>query len=230
MNPSRTNIVLGLMLAAVVLLAAAAQVDHSRPNYELLPAMKRSPASDAYAANDVFANGRTLQTPVAGVIARGELPLHYAATPEDAQRAGDELQNPFNHADAQWLEASVERGARVYAVFCIACHGPSGAGDGPVAQRGFPPPPPLPTGKSAQMKDGQLFHILTYGQGSMAPMAAQLTRDRRWDVVNFVRSLQISADAPPAAETTKNSTVAPSVAIGESKEANSAPQSAGETP
>ena len=40
------------------------------------------------------------------------------------------------------------------------------------------------------MKDGQLFHILTYGQGSMAPMAAQLSRDRRWDVINFVRSLQ----------------------------------------
>ena len=40
------------------------------------------------------------------------------------------------------------------------------------------------------MKDGQLFHILTYGQGSMSSMAAQLSRDRRWDVINFVRSLQ----------------------------------------
>jgi len=93
------------------------------------------------------------------------------------------------------LNASIQRGAAVYGVFCVSCHGPKGAGDGPVAKRGFPPPPPLPAGKSAKMKDGQLFHILTYGQGSMAPMAAQLTRDRRWDVINYVRSLQTSA--PP---------------------------------
>ncbi len=43
------------------------------------------------------------------------------------------------------------------------------------------------------MKDGQLFHILTYGQGSMSPMVAQLSRDRRWDVINFVRDMQQKA-------------------------------------
>ena len=41
-----------------------------------------------------------------------------------------------------------------------------------------------------QMKDGQLFHIITYGQGSMASYAAQLPPDRRWDVINYVRGLQ----------------------------------------
>ena len=43
------------------------------------------------------------------------------------------------------------------------------------------------------MKDGQLFHIVTYGQGSMLNLAAQLPVARRWDVINFVRSLQESA-------------------------------------
>ena len=52
------------------------------------------------------------------------------------------------------------------------------------------------TGKSLQMKDGQLFHILTYGQGSMSPFAAQLSRDSRWDVINFVRDMQQKAPKP----------------------------------
>jgi mono/diheme cytochrome c family protein len=225
MNLSRTNIVLAAALVAVMLLAAAVNVDHAQPNLEFLPEMKRSPAYSAYAANDVFANGRTLQLPVSGTIARGELPLPYEATKEDAVRAGEELQNPYTSfpsapatpavtderapedqassepstsslpgaEPADRLNASVQRGGDVYRTFCVCCHGANGAGDGPVAKRGFPPPPPLTTGKSAQMKDGQLFHILTYGQGSMAPMAAQLTQDRRWDVINYVRNLQESA-------------------------------------
>jgi mono/diheme cytochrome c family protein len=230
MNLTRLNIVLGVLLVIAAAFAVAMDVDHTQPNVEFLPDMKRSPAFDTYAANPVFPNGRTLQRPVQGTISRGDLPLYYEATKEDAARAGEELQNPFASNDAAAgsndtkpvakkesvstennkpadqtdkpasrpdprarLNASIQRGAKVYGVFCVSCHGPSGAGDGPVAKRGFPPPPPLTTGKSAQMKDGQLFHILTYGQGSMSPMVAQLTRDRRWDVINYVRSLQEGA-------------------------------------
>ena len=40
------------------------------------------------------------------------------------------------------------------------------------------------------MKDGQLFHILTYGQGSMADFAGQLSPEQRWDAINFVRTMQ----------------------------------------
>ena len=253
MKITRTNLVLSGLLVAAVSAAVTGDVEYTQPNFEFLPQMKRSAASNAWSMNSAFANGRTMQAPVQGTIARGDLPLHYAATKEDAVRAGVELLNPFSldsntsaavepnidmvvatstvAADANQitkgetgstpvvglagnstgiqadsavssastpgepdlaarLDASIKRGAEVYRIFCISCHGASGAGDGPVAKRGFPPPPPLPAGKSVQMKDGQLFHIPTYGQGSMAPMAAQLSRDRRWDVINFVRSLQ----------------------------------------
>ena len=227
MNLHRTNIVLGILLLLTSLFAVAMNADYTQPNVEFLPEMKRSAASDAYAENANLPGGRTLQAPVQGTIARGDLPLYYSATKEDAARAGSEILNPYafdatvssepvadqstEPAKAEGapagdqkpepsqpdpmaeLNASIQRGVEVYGVFCVSCHGATGAGDGPVAKRGFPPPPPLPTGKSATMKDGQLFHILTYGQGSMAPMAAQLTRDRRWDVINYVRSLQQAA-------------------------------------
>jgi len=229
MNLTRINIVLGVLLAITAIFAIAMDVDHTQPNVEFLPNMKRSPASAAFSTNSELPHGRTLQAPVAGSIPRGDLPLYFAATKEDAVRAGEEIENPYTvevvtsedtavagssgdssesaapatvaaqppaepkHDPAAELNASIKRGARAYNIFCVSCHGPTGAGDGPVAKRGFPPPPPLPTGKSVKMKDGQLFHLLTYGQGSMSSMAAQLNRNQRWDVINFVRSMQQGA-------------------------------------
>ena len=67
------------------------RVDYSRPNIEVLPDMKYTPAWTAYEINPHFGNGPTLQTAVAGTIARGQLPLHFRADKEDAVRAGVEL-------------------------------------------------------------------------------------------------------------------------------------------
>lgn len=217
MNSNRLNLVLAAVLALVLTFSALLRPDATQPNWEFLPEMKRSPAVQAFEVSDRFANGRALQWAVPGTIPRGHQPLHFTASKEDAARAGVDLRNPYQVRIAAppanppaagkpvdplaELAASVQRGEAVYRVSCQSCHGATGAGDGPVAQRGFPPPPPLPTGKSVQMPDGQLFHILTYGQGSMSPMAAQLDRDQRWDVINFVRSLQTpaaTAASPPA--------------------------------
>jgi len=84
-NISRTNIVLAVLLLVVVLVATS-KVNYSQPNFEFLPEMKRSPASAAYEVSAVLPGGRTLQPPVSGTIARGELPLYYSATKEDAAR------------------------------------------------------------------------------------------------------------------------------------------------
>ncbi len=194
MTLNRTNMVLLILLAIVACATFAGHVDYTRPNIEILPDMKYTPAWAAYRQNPVFANGRTLQEPVPGTIARGQMPLHFEPTKEDALRAGVELHNPFgSDADPAKLQESIKRGGDNYRVFCISCHGATGAGDGPVAKRGFPPPPSLLTGNSPKMKDGQLFHILTYGgQTSMPDFAAQLSPDLRWDVVNYIRSMQPS--------------------------------------
>lgn len=199
---SRTNIILSSLLAVVAALTAWVRVDHARPNIEVLPDMKYTPAWKAYSNNPNFSNGRTLQSPVPGTIARGDMPLHFQATKDDAIRAGEELHSPYEKTGlavrlptvtpaekVRWQE-SVKRGDDVYRVFCISCHGVTGTGDGPVSQRGFPPPPSLLTGKSRQMKDGQLFHVLTYGQNSMPTFSPELSHSRRWDVINYIRDMQ----------------------------------------
>ena len=51
-------------------------------------------------------------------------------------------------------------------------------------------PPALFAQGAIDMSDGQMFRIITAGQGNMAPHATQVARADRWRVIRFVRSLQ----------------------------------------
>lgn len=195
MNSTRKlNIVLLLVFLASLGLNWAARRDPTQPNREPLPEMVRTSRYNAFAPNPNFADGKTLRPPVPGTIPRGYLPLHYTAAKEDALRAGEELQNPLASADA----GAAQRGAFVFTNFCLECHGAAGRGDGPVTLRGFPAPPSLLAERALNMKDGQMFHVLTYGQGNMPSYAAQLSREDRWKAILFVRSLQKQAAARTA--------------------------------
>lgn len=191
----------GFLLLAVIVSVGASWIfssDSTRPNFEFLPQMAHSPRYNAFAPNPNFADGTTLQRPEPGTIARGSMPLHYAATPQDALRAGEELTSPLDSDNVR----ARERGAFVFSNFCAVCHGAGGAGNGPVAQRGYPPPPSLLAEHALKMKDGQLFHVLTYGQNNMPSYASQLSREDRWNAILYVRTMQAAATpVPPSTPT-----------------------------
>jgi len=198
----RINIVLALLLVAVVVLSAVVRVDHSQPNYEIWPDMKYTPAWTTYEANPNFADGRTLQPPVENTIARGELHRKELGNPYDMDNDAnppttDEEKEKLDEAQ-QRLSDSVQRGGETYRVFCISCHGPSGAGDGPISRRGLASPSLL-TDKAQKLEDLKLFDIVTRGYdtetwlNSMPPFAAQISPERRWDVINYVNDLQKKA-------------------------------------
>ncbi|HEV2401372.1 MAG TPA: cytochrome c [Candidatus Sulfotelmatobacter sp.] len=187
----------GFLLLAVIVSVGASWIfssDPTRPNFEFLPQMAHSPRYNTFAPNPNFADGTTLQRPEPGTIARGSMPLHYAATPQDALRAGEELTSPLDSGNLR----ARERGAFVFSNFCAVCHGAGGAGNGPVAQRGYPPPPSLLVDHALKMKDGQLFHVLTYGQNNMPSYASQLSPADRWNVILYVRTMQATAAPLPA--------------------------------
>jgi len=186
----------GFLFLAVAVSVAASWIfssDPTRPNFEFLPQMAHSPRYNAFAPNPNFADGSTLQRPEPGTIARGSMPLHYAATPQDALRAGEELKSPVELSNLR----ARQRGEFVFANFCAVCHGAGGAGNGPVAQRGYPPPPSLLAEHALKMKDGQLFHVLTYGQNNMPSYASQLSREDRWNVILYLRTMQATAAPMP---------------------------------
>jgi mono/diheme cytochrome c family protein len=204
MNRQLVNVLLLFVLLVSVGIVLAGRRDPTITNYEFLPDMAHSPRYNAYSSNSNLANGMTLQPPVPGTIARGFLPLHYQATPEDSLRAGEELKNPFSYDDGRALD----RGMFVYVNFCQTCHGPLGLGDGTVTQRGFPAPLSLIAPHAVGIKDGQIFHIVTYGQKNMASYSTQVSRDDRWKVILYVRSLQ-----KQAAEAAKQAATPPPAAI-----------------
>lgn len=184
---NRTNQVLlaALLLSLGLHVVLRPQPSRRNPAWPLSN-MGRSPAAKPYQASNVLPQGAELQSPPPGTVPYGETPLHYAATPADAARAGRELTSPLKPGDP----AALARGEMVYRTYCLPCHGATGKGDGLVAQRGFPPPPDLAGDKTKALPDGQLFHIITYGQKNMPPYAAQIPVIDRWKVVVFVRKLQ----------------------------------------
>lgn len=167
----------------------ATQFNPEKRNLYVFTEMAYSKAFETNSINPSMPDRRTEQLPPLGTIPRGLMPLHYTASPEDAVRAGDELFNPLAPNDAP----SIARGKALFNTFCIPCHGAGGAGDGLTVQRGFPPPPSLLAAHAKGLKDGQIFHIITFGQRTMSSYAAQVEREDRWKLVNYVRSLQRGA-------------------------------------
>ncbi len=181
------------LLACLVAAGAAnwlIHLDPSRPNFEFLPDMAHSPAYASFSANPVFADGKTIQEPPPGAVPHGFRPLHYEATDQEAVRAGKELSNPYSLDDKK----AVERGAEVFANYCRHCHGAAGWGNGPVVLRGYPAPTSFLAPESVSKPDGRLFHIITYGRRNMPSHASQLSREDRWKVILYIRTLQRKAE------------------------------------
>lgn len=109
--------------------------------------------------------------------------FHQAEIP--AEYAG--LTNP-TPADA----ASLERGQTTYQLYCVACHGESGMGDGAAGQALDPKPAPIAQ-SSQMMGDDYLFWRVSTGGAhfstAMPAWEAALDDQTRWDLVNYMRSL-----------------------------------------
>ena len=189
---AKVNVFLLVLVIGVFALNFALEADLTQRNIDLLPGMVESVAYESFTANSVLDGGVTLQLPPAGTIPRQHLPLHYEATPEDAVRAGLELENPYAPDDTD----AVARGEVVFNTYCNLCHGPSGEGDGPVASRGFPTPASLIAPNARSLADGRIFHVVSYGQGNMPGHAAQIDSTDRWKVTLWVRKLQSEAGPP----------------------------------
>jgi mono/diheme cytochrome c family protein len=183
---------LNLLLLAAIAACVASMVflrrDYAEPNYDLITErqMAHSPAFGSYTPNPNFTDNATFRQPVPGTIARGTQPFSYEATPTEAARAGKELVNPLSISSTE----ARRQGAALYATYCQFCHGATGMGDGKVAGRGFPAPLSFLKPQAMEMKDGEMFHILTYGKGNMPAHALQLTPTDRWLTILHVRVLQ----------------------------------------
>lgn len=132
---------------------------------------------------------------------QGSVPIYGSAAPGFAyDRAATiaainsmaSLTNPVA-ADAR----SLRNGAQQFAINCSVCHGPAGAGDGPVTRFGYPPMP-IGQGSNAatNLSDGYLFGIIRNGRGLMPPYN-RIEESDRWDLINYLRALQSGSATLP---------------------------------
>lgn len=155
-----------------------------KPNVELIQDMMEQPAIKTQGSDPHNRNKSAMRLPPEGTAAMNREVYLYKG---DAMGAANNLKNPNALDNAEVLKL----GEKHYKNYCFVCHGETGKGDGPVAPKfqGVKPPPLL-TDKVRGMKDGQLFHIITEGQGVMGAYVTQMPFAKdRWAVVNYLRYL-----------------------------------------
>ena len=125
---------------------------------------------------------------------QGSVPVYGSAAPEfmyarNFQGLGQmaSLANPVPAT-----QESVDRGRKAFQINCAACHGPAGAAgqSAPMFKFGIYAPS-LAAGSNAAntLTDGYIFGIIRNGRGLM-PTYNRLEEPTRWDIVNYVRTLQ----------------------------------------
>ncbi len=96
----------------------------------------------------------------------------------------NELKNPFTE-----YSAPAKLGKKTYSIYCAACHGNGGKGDGAAAASLNPKPSDHTSSLVQSETDGSLFWKMTEGRGTMASFKQILTDDQRWQLVCYIRTL-----------------------------------------
>ncbi len=171
-----------IALAFLVLLSSCWS-DKTKPNYQYMPDMYKSVGYETYTQNPNYANGMTTQSPTEGTIARGKVPYEYENTSEGYETAKSSLKNPL-----ELDEANLENGKKMYDIYCISCHGKTGAGDGTLVQRdkflG------VPNFKDREITEGSIYHVIMHGRNMMGSHSSQLTAKERWQTTMYVQQLR----------------------------------------
>ncbi|OFX42652.1 MAG: hypothetical protein A2X05_09145 [Bacteroidetes bacterium GWE2_41_25] len=174
-------------LILLVFLFSSCDRNRNKPGWDYFPDMFYSTAYETYTKNPNFKDGMTMRVPAEGTVPRGITPFNYTIDEESRILAGIELINP----ESPTAEV-LARGKTVYTIFCAGCHGDTGAGDGILPGSGlYPLQPRLLIGKDAdKLKDGEIFHSITLGFGSMGAHGSQIRTEERWKLIHYIRQLQ----------------------------------------
>lgn len=155
--------------------------------------MSNQPKIIPQSRSELFTDERGMRTPVEGTVARGFLPYPYLGVDQPEEY----LSNPL----IPTME-NLELGKKKFLNYCSPCHG--NFGDGNSRLRGqFPNPPSLHSERIKNFEDGQIYHTITNGKNIMPSYAAQISREERWAIVNYVRVLQ-KAENPTKDELEKS--------------------------
>ena len=139
-------------------------------------------------ASALFDDGNAARRAPSGSVARGSGPYAMSSS-------GQQLQAADDRPPAVTM-ALLQRGRERYDIYCAACHGLGGEGDGIVVQRGFPAPPTYHQDRLRQAPDSHFAEVIAHGYGVMYPYGDRVAPADRWAIVAYIRALQLSRHAP----------------------------------
>lgn len=202
-----------VLMAGVVAFSSCG--NKRNPGRTYMPDMAYSRAMEAYAdvdttkftmdatnkGNKIFYNAM----PPAGTIKRGDFGSYTLPNDSNGYKMSSAVRSPLD--TVKLSKEQLGEAGRLYDINCGICHGAKGAGNGPIADKiGAVANLTLPN--YVAMSDGTMFHSITYGKGNMGSYASQLTREQRWQVIKYVRTLQPAEAGASAAAGTATATAA----------------------
>ncbi len=153
------------------------------PPYDwMMEQFKVKPQSESDFYSDKFG----MRMPVEGTVARGFIPYPYKGKPEEAAKY---LVNPLLPT-----KEVLALGKKKFLTFCSPCHGNFAEGNSRLRGQ-FPNPPSLHSDKVRNWPDGSIFHVITEGQNVMPSYQYQISREERWAIVHYIRTLQRALNA-----------------------------------
>ena len=155
--------------------------------------MHVQPRINPLAKSEFFTDQRSARPPVEGTVARGQLHEDsYFYTGKIGNNPGDAMPFPVTRDVLQ-------RGRERYNIYCALCHSRVGDGNGFIPSRGFTRKPPSFHEQRLQKAPlGYVFDVMTNGFGIMPDYASQIPPRDRWDIVAYIRALQLSQNATKA--------------------------------
>lgn len=186
MTARRRRVLCALALTSVVVTSGCARgCTSSRPPIHINPSMYNQPKVLPQTASTFFYDGASMRQPVPGTIPIGGL------KEDTAFFTGKGADGQFVAASPVPVnEALVERGRQRYAIYCQPCHDARGDGKGILFQRANVPTASFHQEKILKYADGQIFDVITNGQGLMPSYRWPIPPADRWAIIAHVRELQ----------------------------------------
>ena len=175
-------------LLVAVSLTACGNNKGSLPNVEVIQDMMESPAIKAQEYDAGSPNNSGMRVPPEGTQPVGFVPYRYGTN----FGASANNKNPLA---GDMSEETLKVGLKYYSTQCLLCHGAQGEGGEKlsIGEKMALKPPTLLSDKVRKWTDGQIYHVITVGQGVMGPYGPHIPQNYRWQVVNYVRHLQKEA-------------------------------------
>ncbi len=209
----RINFLTAILISALAVALSSCD-EKQKPGKIYMPDMTYSRAIETYsllndtvfttdpskAGREIFYNSK----PVDGTVAVGELFAYTLPNDSAGYKLSAEVKNPLPPLTGK----ESEEASRLFNINCAICHGAGGLANGPLATSGkIGGVANLTTPAYVAMADGTMFHSINYGKNNMGSYASQLSRKQRWQLVQYIRTLQPKATAaesasPVAASTT----------------------------